>query len=63
MQVLNILKQTAKDIPGTLTSVSMTNTEYGVCPKCKHSMSFAKNHNNDKMYFCGDCKVTLPIEN
>lgn len=64
MKVFNIFDALERQEPiSKNTSVSMVNTDFGMCPKCKNKMDIATNHDGEKVYYCEKCRVALPIEN
>lgn len=65
MAIINLLNL-QKQVPSNAerqTSVSMTNTIVGTCPKCQKSMSSALIINNEDVYYCESCRVCLPRQN
>jgi ribosomal protein L37AE/L43A len=47
-------------VPEMESTSSLINTDIGVCPKCKQTMTDASIANADKVYYCEGCRVSTP---
>jgi hypothetical protein len=58
----SILTSTSSPYDTNTSESAVTNTDVGVCPKCKSGMTRAVITNQDTVYFCATCRVSSPLQ-